>query len=131
MQGIVDWPEVRIYFFFQISRQKSKILPSFYSWTSDNDFFYLLVLPSLTEISPNTALEAKAAGLPVLLTHQHGLGDLSSGMIDSTLYNISDIVDGIAKARTTYVANYSTLASRPWSQVASETVNLFATLLRL
>ncbi|MCA9370990.1 MAG: glycosyltransferase family 4 protein [Candidatus Peregrinibacteria bacterium] len=91
----------------------------------------LLVLPSLTEISPNTALEAKAAGLPVLLTHQHGLGDLSSGMIDSTLYNISDIVDGIAKARTMYVANYSTLASRPWSQVASETVNLFATLLRL
>src|SRR3989338_5729490 len=33
----------------------------------------LLVLPSLTEISPNTALEARGVGLPVLLTEQTGL----------------------------------------------------------
>jgi glycosyltransferase involved in cell wall biosynthesis len=35
----------------------------------------LLVLPSLTEISPNTALEARAACLPVLLTEETGLAD--------------------------------------------------------
>ena len=33
----------------------------------------LLVLPSLTEISPNVALEARAACLPVLLTEETGL----------------------------------------------------------
>ncbi len=36
----------------------------------------LLVLPSFTEISPNTALEARAAGLPVLLTEETGLPDI-------------------------------------------------------
>ncbi len=37
----------------------------------------LLVLPSFTEISPNTALEARAACLPVLLTEETGLPDIS------------------------------------------------------
>lgn len=36
----------------------------------------LLVLPSLTEISPNTALEARAACLPVLLTKETGLAPI-------------------------------------------------------
>ena len=33
----------------------------------------LLILPSITEISPNVALEARAAGLPVLLSKETGL----------------------------------------------------------
>lgn len=37
----------------------------------------LLVLPSLTEISPNTALEARAVCLPVLLTEETGLPDIA------------------------------------------------------
>lgn len=37
----------------------------------------LLVLPSLTEISPNTALEAHAVCLPVLLTEESGLPEIS------------------------------------------------------
>ncbi len=37
----------------------------------------LFVLPSLTEISPNSALEARAACLPVLLTQETGLPDIS------------------------------------------------------
>ncbi len=36
----------------------------------------LLVLPSLTEISPNVALEARAACLPVLLTEETGLAQM-------------------------------------------------------
>lgn len=36
----------------------------------------LLILPSLTEISPNTALEARSVCLPVLLTEETGLPEI-------------------------------------------------------
>jgi glycosyltransferase involved in cell wall biosynthesis len=37
----------------------------------------LLVLPSVTEISPNVALEAASEGLPVLLTQETGIAPCS------------------------------------------------------
>lgn len=88
----------------------------------------LLVLPSLTEISPNTALEARAAGLPVLLTNQHGLSELAAGMTVAPLTNVTDIVSGVKHAREMSATNYSAMKSRQWSQVASETQSLFDTL---
>src|SRR5207244_3291815 len=42
----------------------------------------LLVIPSLTDISPHAALEARAAGLPVVLTEENGLSSrLVEGML--------------------------------------------------
>jgi len=54
----------------------------------------LLVLPSLTEISPNTALEARAACLPVLLTEETGLPDIPD-VYQRKLQNSAQIAAGV------------------------------------
>ncbi len=54
----------------------------------------LLVLPSLTEISPNTALEARAACLPVLLTEETGLPDIAD-VYQRKLRNPAQIAAGV------------------------------------
>lgn len=88
----------------------------------------LLVLPSLTEISPNVALEAKAAGLPVLLTQENGL----SGHLVSAAMNVQPLksVDEIVKAIQSeiQVVDFMYDTHRPWSQVARETEQLFQVL---
>lgn len=50
----------------------------------------LLVLPSFTEISPNTALEARAVCLPILLTEETGLPDIPD-VYKRTLHRPEDI----------------------------------------
>lgn len=94
----------------------------------------LLVLPSYTEISPNTALEARASGLPVLLTEETGLSrSLSDGTQLRALRSPQDIVNAI---RDTF-EHYEMLADRAsapinprtWDQVADEHLNLFRNLL--
>ncbi len=91
----------------------------------------LLVLPSITEISPNVALEARGAGLPTLLTQQTGLsGDLTKGMVKAPLHTAADIARAIASVRTNYADIAREAASRPferpWSAVAQEWVSLFS-----
>lgn len=90
----------------------------------------LLLLPSLTEISPNTALEARAAGLPVLLTDQTGLqGMLAEGMLLRPLRTPRDIAQAIEEARNSYelLAERSAmpLPDRTWERVAEEHRALF------
>ena len=90
----------------------------------------LLVIPSLTEISPNVALEARAAGLPVLLTSETGLSSaLSTGMILKNLRGVEDIVSAIEEVQARY-SEYAQRAAQPvqergWVTVAQEHMRLF------
>jgi glycosyltransferase involved in cell wall biosynthesis len=93
----------------------------------------LLVVPSLTEISPNSALEARASGLPVLLTRETGLSDrLTDGMVLAHLRT----PEAIALAVETMISRYSLLAPqaaaplhpRSWHAVAEEHLSLFTRL---
>lgn len=96
----------------------------------------LLVLPSLTEISPNSALEARAAGLPVLLTAENGLSEeLLDGMIVRPLITVSDITKAILEADQRYEEFAQSAAApfareRGWERVAEEHVTIFQSLLR-
>jgi glycosyltransferase involved in cell wall biosynthesis len=89
----------------------------------------LLVLPSITEISPNTALEATSAGLPVLLTSETGfVPPLTNGMMLMPLSLPEEIVKGVWKAEECYdvLAKYCSVHhSRSWRTVAEEWVQLF------
>lgn len=97
----------------------------------DND---VLVIPSKTEISPNTALEARAAGLPVLLTRETGLSkDLLDGMTMASLATTDEIVRALAEFRERYDAHAARAAQplkeRTWHTVADEHLALFSSLL--
>ena len=89
----------------------------------------LMVIPSITELTPNVALEARAAGLPVLLTEETGLSEqLRSGMTVAPLKTPIDIAREIGGLMTIYQA-ISEAASqeapqRGWQEVAEETDEL-------
>ncbi|MBI3336796.1 glycosyltransferase family 4 protein [Candidatus Peregrinibacteria bacterium] len=94
----------------------------------------VLIIPSTTEISPNTALEAQAAGLPVLLTEETGLSmDLKKGMIVRKLRTKEDIQKALFEVEQGYeefaedaIKNIST---RTWREVCEEHLALFKNLL--
>lgn len=94
----------------------------------------LLLLPSITEISPNVALEARGHGLPVLLTEETGLSlSLRQGMILEKLTTPEQLARAIQNVQSEYdaVAKRSSapLPARPWDTVADEHVSLFQGLL--
>jgi glycosyltransferase involved in cell wall biosynthesis len=63
----------------------------------------LLILPSHTEISPNAALEARAAGLPVVLTEETGLSrSLTEGITLRPLRAPRDIAAAITEILDQY-----------------------------
>ncbi len=93
----------------------------------------LLVLPSFTEISPNVALEARATGLPVLLTTSTGLSEqLTQGMFLRRLAEPAEIASAIGEARDRFAELATeaakTHALRTWKQVADDHCTLFAKL---
>lgn len=88
----------------------------------------LLVLPSLTEISPNTALEAAESGMPVLLTSEHGLvGELTLHMDEADLRTAEEISLAVEAVRADYPVRSKSNAgaSRSWREVADEHTELF------
>ncbi len=94
----------------------------------------LLVLPSLTEISPHAALEARAAGLPVLLTLETGLSSaLSAGMVRTDLSSPKLVLRAIADAASQYAqlaqSAAQELPARGWQQVVEEHESLFQAVL--
>lgn len=94
----------------------------------------LLVLPSYTEISPNTALEARSTGLPVLLTTETGLSHtLSDGCMLRQLRAPVDIVNAIREITETYevLADRASapIPARTWDHVAEDHLTLFRNLL--
>ncbi|MBM3228160.1 glycosyltransferase family 4 protein [Candidatus Peribacteria bacterium] len=90
----------------------------------------LLVLPSLTEISPNVALEARAVGLPVLLTQETGLSaSLQKGMVVRDLSAAEKITATIRDLEKKYASVAEAAAEpapqRPWCAIAEEHMELF------
>lgn len=95
----------------------------------------MLILPSLTEISPNMALEARAAGLPVLLTQETGLSPmLTKGMTLAPLRDAIDIIRAVADAMSHYpdIAQVAAepVPERDWKSVCNEHLGVFARLLQ-
>lgn len=93
----------------------------------------LLVLPSVTEISPNVALEARVVGLPVLLTRETGLSEkLSSGMLLRDLSTPDAIIQTVIDVQRNYAAIAHSAAAaipkRSWRDVAEEHLTLFHAL---
>lgn len=89
----------------------------------------LLVLPSLTEISPNIALEARASGLPVLLTEETGLsGNLRQGMVVRDLATPEKIAEALEEAMKNYDSVADEVAKPPpersWGRVVEEYLEL-------
>lgn len=96
----------------------------------------LLVVPSVTEISPNVALEARAVGLPVLLTEETGLSErLQQGMVVRKIRTPEQIRDAIEEVMGNYehVAEAAARApmQRPWSDIAQAYLELFSKLASL
>ncbi len=94
----------------------------------------LLVIPSFTEMSPNTALEARSLGLPVLLTQETGLShQLSDAMQLRLLRSPKDIANAVRDIEQSYpvIADRaaSALPERSWDSVADEHLTLFRSLL--
>lgn len=93
----------------------------------------LLVIPSLSDISPNAALEAMASGLPVVLSDQNGLSET----VQQSMYVCSlQTPEAISKAVLTAIEQYdelktkrATVPERSWHQVATEHVELFRDLI--
>jgi len=85
----------------------------------------LLIIPSITEISPNVALEARSEGLPVLLTLETGLSEwLTKGMLVQDLSTEDKIRKSIIYAMDHYndIASSAFLSpvARGWDTVAEE-----------
>ncbi len=92
----------------------------------------LLIIPSITEISPNVALEARSVGLPVLLTRETGLSDaLTMGMVKAELRTPEDIVSALQETIRRYdmIAEEaaSLLQHRDWNTLGKEWIDVFAT----
>lgn len=106
-------------------KEKEKLL-------ADHD---LLILPSITEISPNIALEARVMGLPVLLTSETGLSSvLTAGMVVHPLKMVEDIVRGVLTVEQEYDRIAREAAKPPvkrgWDIVCDEHVQLFQKFLK-
>ena len=94
----------------------------------------LLVLPSFTEISPNTALEARSLGLPVLLTQEMGLSrTLADAAQVRVLRSPRDIVNAVREIEQSYPViserSASALPLRSWDTVADEHMTFFQSLI--
>ena len=94
------------------------------------DIHELLVMPSFSEVSPNSALEATSAGLPVLLTKENGFSkSLIKGMILKDLKTPEEIANAIKEIYDNYQKVEQTmLPERSWEVVANETLTIFKSL---
>ena len=87
----------------------------------------VLILPSVTEISPNVALEAISEGLPVLLTDETGLKP-EGVMHLRPLRTVSDIVRAVREYMTRSNGDERRVPVRTYAQVAQDWVQLIASL---
>lgn len=87
----------------------------------------LLILPSVTEISPNVALEAVSAGLPVLLTEETGYRASASIQL-RPLRTSMEIAAAVREVKTQYPAVHSDASVRDWKNIAQEWDSLLRSL---
>jgi len=95
----------------------------------------LMIIPSITELSPNVALEARASGLPVLLTEETGLSEeLSEAMVLRDLSSVDSIVSAVEEVKGNFrdiaKAAAEPLNERSWNAVTREHQELFSSVLK-
>ena len=91
----------------------------------------LMVIPSITEISPNVALEARMAGLPVLLTQETGLSSvLTQGMIVKDLSTPEKIAAAVTDAMQEYDRLVNQVAESPPARSYADVGQEFLSLLQ-
>lgn len=89
-----------------------------------------LIVPSLSDISPNAALEAYASGLPVVITTETGLSTQFTGHmcqgITSDPVHIQSLIERLFKKYPQYAPQAAAQVSpRTWAQVAADHIELF------
>jgi len=90
----------------------------------------VLVMPSITEISPHSAIEARAAGLPVLLTEDTGLSSVfNEEMILRPLQSAEEVTRAILEIERNYEKIAEDAARefsrhRTWEELTEETLRL-------
>lgn len=87
----------------------------------------VLILPSVTEISPNVALEAASGGLPVLLTEETGLKQAGNILL-KPLREKNDIIRSIREYMEHADAPKSAMHVRTYAELAQDWVQLLASL---
>ncbi len=87
----------------------------------------LLVLPSVTEISPNTALEAVSEGLPVLLTQETGLKETACIRL-RPLRTAAQIAHAIRECIEHYDFSQDNSEVRTYATLAQDWVQLLSSL---
>jgi glycosyltransferase involved in cell wall biosynthesis len=87
----------------------------------------LLILPSLTEISPNVALEAHALCLPVLLSEETGLSPTEFIYV-RPLKTPAEIQNAILERIQNYESPRYEVAVRDYNRVALEWLSLLQSL---
>lgn len=111
--------EKRVQFYEPVSGKEKSILFSRYD---------LLVLPSLTELSPHTALEARASGLPVLLTEETGITGELPGILLRNLRTPATITSSIQEVINRYseIAEQASLPlpERTWGDIVHSWQNI-------
>ncbi len=89
----------------------------------------LLILPSVTEISPNVALEASAVCLPVLLTEETGLrSEMFPGILMKPLRTSAEIVTAVRGVISSYPSLRYDERVRDWTAIAREWDGFLKTL---
>ena len=89
----------------------------------------LLILPSVTEISPNVALEAVSAGLPVLLTEETGYrSEMSSLLLIKPLRTAKEIMAAVREVIRNYSYEEKVEKRRDWDTVAKDWVTFLSSL---
>ncbi|MDD4627898.1 MAG: glycosyltransferase family 4 protein [Candidatus Peribacteraceae bacterium] len=118
-----------------LATDRVRFLPPLFGEEKDHLFAEqdLLIIPSITELSPNVALEARSSGLPVLLTRETGLSArLSKGMTVRDCSTPEKIAAAVRDIRDSYgaVAHEAALPveERPWEDLAREHLLLFERL---
>ncbi len=86
-----------------------------------------LILPSVTEISPNVALEAASEGLPVLLSEETGLKEGGNILLKS-LRKKSDIIQSLREYMEDSDVSKGAMDVRTYAQVAQDWIQLLASL---
>lgn len=95
-----------------------------------------VILPSITEISPNLAIECISMGKPIILTKYTGIGELTANVITIDPLSENDIKEKIEYLSNDYnLRNYADklkrvdIVKREWKDIAREHISIFNKIL--
>lgn len=94
-----------------------------------------LIVPSLSDISPNSALEAYASGLPVVITTETGLSVQFTGLMcqgnTADPVHIQSLLNRLFTKYDSYApVEVAHMPTRTWEQVTNDHIHLFHSRLK-